>query len=229
MELNGPVAGTGYDQVVASSSATTGATVAPDGDQLPANLSLSLGFAPANNSMFWLINNKNTRTGSTTAPSRACPRARPSRWALSTESRTPAHQLHGQLRHRAGRRSGNDVVIYGVTNPNPNGSCCVLTGGSLVLRRGHGGPVRRHAGAPLPRAAPAPAQLLQQRPLLRQRRLQLRRRHRHRLGHRGLLRLPRRLLPGLPCITNADFNGDGDMGTDADIEAFFRVLAGGSC
>ena len=28
---------------------------------------------------------------------------------------------------------------------------------------------------------------------------------------------------------SADFNGDGDVGTDADIEAFFRVLAGGSC
>jgi hypothetical protein len=31
-----------------------------------------------------------------------------------------------------------------------------------------------------------------------------------------------------PCGT-ADFNGDGDLGTDADIEAFFRVLAGGNC
>ena len=28
---------------------------------------------------------------------------------------------------------------------------------------------------------------------------------------------------------SADFNGDGDLGTDADIEAFFRVLAGGGC
>jgi hypothetical protein len=28
---------------------------------------------------------------------------------------------------------------------------------------------------------------------------------------------------------SADFNGDGDVGTDADIEAFFRVLAGGHC
>jgi hypothetical protein len=28
---------------------------------------------------------------------------------------------------------------------------------------------------------------------------------------------------------SADFDGDGDAGTDADIEAFFRVLAGGSC
>jgi hypothetical protein len=31
----------------------------------------------------------------------------------------------------------------------------------------------------------------------------------------------------LPCTS--DFNGDGDLGTDADIEAFFRVLAGGAC
>jgi len=31
-----------------------------------------------------------------------------------------------------------------------------------------------------------------------------------------------------PCGT-ADFNGDGDIGTDSDIEAFFRVLSGGSC
>jgi hypothetical protein len=30
-------------------------------------------------------------------------------------------------------------------------------------------------------------------------------------------------------MSTADFNGDGDVGTDADIEAFFRVLAGGNC
>jgi hypothetical protein len=28
---------------------------------------------------------------------------------------------------------------------------------------------------------------------------------------------------------SADFNGDGSVGTDGDIEAFFRVLAGGAC
>src|SRR5262249_23280311 len=33
----------------------------------------------------------------------------------------------------------------------------------------------------------------------------------------------------LPACGSADFNGDGDIGTDADIEAFFRVLGGGSC
>jgi hypothetical protein len=32
-----------------------------------------------------------------------------------------------------------------------------------------------------------------------------------------------------PSCGTADFDGDGDIGTDADIEAFFRVLAGGAC
>jgi hypothetical protein len=31
------------------------------------------------------------------------------------------------------------------------------------------------------------------------------------------------------CICTADFNNDGDSGTDADIEAFFRCLAGSCC
>ena len=34
---------------------------------------------------------------------------------------------------------------------------------------------------------------------------------------------------GATACGSADFNGDGDIGTDADIEAFFRVLAGGTC
>jgi hypothetical protein len=34
---------------------------------------------------------------------------------------------------------------------------------------------------------------------------------------------------GVSGCGSADFNGDGDVGTDADIAAFFRVLAGGSC
>jgi hypothetical protein len=33
----------------------------------------------------------------------------------------------------------------------------------------------------------------------------------------------------IPTCGSSDFNGDGDFATDADIEAFFRVLAGGSC
>ena len=35
--------------------------------------------------------------------------------------------------------------------------------------------------------------------------------------------------PSAPCTNSADFNADGDIGTDADIESFFRVLAGGAC
>jgi hypothetical protein len=34
--------------------------------------------------------------------------------------------------------------------------------------------------------------------------------------------------PSITCGT-ADFNGDGDTGTDADIEAFFACLAGTCC
>ncbi len=30
-----------------------------------------------------------------------------------------------------------------------------------------------------------------------------------------------------PCTSTADFNADGDVGTDADIDAFFRVLGAG--
>jgi hypothetical protein len=36
-------------------------------------------------------------------------------------------------------------------------------------------------------------------------------------------------LSAAPCTSVADFNRDGDTGTYADIEAFFRVLAGGTC
>ncbi len=33
----------------------------------------------------------------------------------------------------------------------------------------------------------------------------------------------------VPCAGGADFDGDGDIGTDADIEAFFACLAGACC
>jgi hypothetical protein len=38
-------------------------------------------------------------------------------------------------------------------------------------------------------------------------------------------------LAGNCCATcsSIDFNADGDSGTDADIESFFRVLAGNPC
>jgi hypothetical protein len=36
-------------------------------------------------------------------------------------------------------------------------------------------------------------------------------------------------LPPAPGCGSADFNGDGDLGTDGDIEAFFRCLGGNCC
>jgi hypothetical protein len=36
-------------------------------------------------------------------------------------------------------------------------------------------------------------------------------------------------IPGIPTCGTADFNNDGDVGTDADIEAFFLCLAGNCC
>jgi hypothetical protein len=35
--------------------------------------------------------------------------------------------------------------------------------------------------------------------------------------------------PALLRINSADFNGDGDLGTDSDIAAFFACLAGNCC
>lgn len=40
---------------------------------------------------------------------------------------------------------------------------------------------------------------------------------------------PALLVPCPPACGTADFNGDGDVGTDQDIEAFFRCLAGTCC
>jgi hypothetical protein len=37
------------------------------------------------------------------------------------------------------------------------------------------------------------------------------------------------VVPGLPACGSADFNHDGDTGTDADISAFFACLAGNCC
>ena len=38
-----------------------------------------------------------------------------------------------------------------------------------------------------------------------------------------------RALPPVPVCGTSDFDGDGDSGTDADIEAFFACLAGQCC
>jgi fibronectin-binding autotransporter adhesin len=228
MELNGPAAGTGYDQVVASSSATTGATVAIGTNW--ANLVLSLGFAPANNSKFWLINNTNTRTGSTTGAFVGLPEG--SVVTLGTfggVTYTGTISYTGNFDTGQADGSGNDVVIYGVVNPNPTGSCCVFTGGSFCFGGDTADQCATRGGTFTPGGAcTGPSSC--------------------NAGHfcgsadfncdgdigtdsdiSAFFACLSGQCPGLPCVSNADFNGDGDIGTDTDIEAFFRVLGGGGC
>jgi autotransporter-associated beta strand protein len=228
MELNGPAAGTGHDQVVASSSAASGATVAIGNAW--ANLSLSLGFAPANNSMFWLINNKNTRAGTTTGAFVGLPEG--SVVTLGTfggVTYTGIISYAGNFDTGQADGSGNDVVIYSVTNPNPTGSCCVLTGSSLCFGGDTADQCATRGGTFTPGGTcTSPGSCNS--------------------GHfcgsadfncdgdigtdsdiSAFFACLSGQCPALPCVSSADFNGDGDTGTDTDIEAFFRVLGGGSC
>jgi autotransporter-associated beta strand protein len=180
MELNGAAAGSGYDQVVASSSATSGATVALGAGVN--TLALSLGFAPGANSMFWLINNKSTVAGSTTGSFAGLPEG--SAVTLGTfASRTYTGHIsyNGNFDTGQADHSGNDVVIYGVTTNC--GSADFNCDGDIGTDSDIEAFFACLAGN----------------------------------------------CPAAPCTSNADFNGDGDLGTDADIEAFFRVLGGGSC
>jgi hypothetical protein len=49
------------------------------------------------------------------------------------------------------------------------------------------------------------------------------------LGFCSLLTLTVEPNPCGPATCTGDFNGDGDTGTDADIEAFFACVAGNCC
>jgi len=86
MELNGPDAGSGYDQVIESSSTATPAATVALGSGV-ANLALSLGFAPANGSKFWLVVNTNAVT-TTTGNFIGLPRVGPRRWGPSAGTPT---------------------------------------------------------------------------------------------------------------------------------------------
>jgi fibronectin-binding autotransporter adhesin len=180
MELNGPGAGTGYDQVVASSSATSGATVTLGAGV--ANLSLSLGFAPANGSKFWLVNNTSVLAGSTTGNFAGLPEG-----AALTLGTFGGHTYTAQISYAGNFAtgladgSGNDIVLYNVA------------GGCSSADFDCDGDLGTDADIEAFFACLAGS------------------------------------CPSAPCMNNADFDADGDLGTDADIEAFFRVLAGGPC
>ncbi len=67
MDLNGPVAGLGYDQIVSVLQNATASNTVQLGTTVPANLFISLGYAPSSSDVFWLINSTNTvGTGNTT-------------------------------------------------------------------------------------------------------------------------------------------------------------------
>jgi hypothetical protein len=242
MQLNGPVAGTGYDQVVSILQNGTGAvgvatvklgsaTATPA--TTPANLVLSLGYAPASSDVFWLIVSKSTigTANLVTGTFAGLPEGSPitlgtfggfTYTGLITYN---ANFETGQLDH-----SGNDVAIYGISSPN--GSCCVLTGGGNGTQCFGGDTAAQcatrggtfTAGGTCTGAGSC--------------------NNGHFCGSvdfncdgdlgtdsdiAAFFSCLAGACPALPCISTADFNGDGDLGTDSDIEAFFRVLGGGSC
>jgi autotransporter-associated beta strand protein len=181
MELNGPAAGTGYDQVVVNTSATSGATVALGAGV--AALNISLGYAPTGAEKFWLINN--TSAGTTTGNFAGLAEG-----ATVTLGTFNGFTYTGTISYKGdfatnnpAAGTGNDVVIYNLVGPPKCGSADFNCDGDI----GTDADIEAFFAC-LAGVCPPP-----------------------------------------PCTNSADFNGDGDIGTDADIEAFFRVLAGGTC
>jgi autotransporter-associated beta strand protein len=182
MQLNGPAAGSGYDQVVQIVQSGTSAASTVLGTA--ATLNLSLGFAPTQGSVFWLIRNENMLGAANMTTGN---------FAGLLEGVTVPLGVFGGVTYTGtisykgdfatnnpASGSGNDVVIYNVHGCGTADFNC-------------DGDVGTDADIEAFFACLAGT------------------------------------CPSAPCANTADFNGDGDIGTDADIEAFFRVLAGGSC
>jgi autotransporter-associated beta strand protein len=182
VHLNGPAAGTGYDQLVSSSSAASGASVALGTGT--ANLALSpLGFAPAAGSNLWLIVNSNPVTTTTGNFAGLTEGTTVTLGTFGGATYTGTISYNGNFSTGLADHSGNDVVIYGITGTPLCGSADFNCDGDIGTD----------------------------------------------LDIEAFFACLAGSCPAAPCTNNADFNGDGDIGTDADIEAFFRVLAGGHC
>jgi autotransporter-associated beta strand protein len=223
MELNGPAAGTGYDQIVDSTATVNPVTTVNLGS---ANLALSLGFAPSNGSVFWLINNTNAVTLTSGNFAGLPEGSAVALGSLGGETYTGlisynANYATGQVDH-----SGNDVVIYNVLPSH--GSCCVLASSQCFSGDTSAQCATRGGTWTAGGTCVGPSSCSN--------------------GHfcgtidfncdgdvgtdadiEAFFACLAGTCPSLPCINNADFNGDGDIGTDSDIEAFFRVLGGGAC
>jgi autotransporter-associated beta strand protein len=186
VHLNGPAAGSGYDQIVSVTQNTTAAATCQLGTAVPANLVLSLGYAPSAGAQFWLINNTNPVATANTTTGNFAGLPEGSTVALGTfGGRAYTAQISYNANFDTGQadHSGNDVVLYNVAAAPGCGSADFNCDGAI----GTDADIESFFAC-LSGACPPP-----------------------------------------PCTSTADFNGDGSVGTDADIESFFRVLAGGNC
>jgi hypothetical protein len=143
MDLNGPVAGTGYDQVVSVSQNAAAANTLKlgiAGTTTPANLALSLGYAPSASDVFWLINSTNTlgTANTTTGAFAGLPQgATVTLGIFGGDTYTGTISYSGNFDTGAFFGSGagfNDVVIYNVV-PAPGSIALLALGGMLAMRR----------------------------------------------------------------------------------------------
>jgi autotransporter-associated beta strand protein len=145
MELNGPVAGTGYDQVQTFLQNATSVPQVILGDGTAtwaANLQLSLGYAPSASDVFWLIVNTNKyqanlgTANTTTGTFAGLPEG--STVTLGTfggNTYTGTISYKGDFDSNSpAAGTGNDVVIYNVV-PAPGSVALLGIGGLLAARR----------------------------------------------------------------------------------------------
>jgi autotransporter-associated beta strand protein len=146
MDLNGPVAGTGYDQIqqiLQNQSSAASVSLGDGSATWAANLQLSLGYAPSASDVFWLIVNSNTQPASlqpvantTTGTFVGLPEG--SSVTLGTfgsVTYTGTISYKGDYdTSNPGAGTGNDVVIYNIV-PAPGSVALLGIGGLLATRR----------------------------------------------------------------------------------------------
>jgi autotransporter-associated beta strand protein len=146
MDLNGPVAGSGYDQIqqILQNQSTTASVLLGDGSTTwAASLSLSLGYAPSASDVFWLIVNSNTQpaalqpvANTTTGTFAGLPEG--SSVTLGTYGSvtyTGTISYKGDFdANNPMSGAGNDVVIYNIV-PAPGSIALLGIGGMLAARR----------------------------------------------------------------------------------------------
>jgi autotransporter-associated beta strand protein len=151
MDLNGPTAGTGYDQIrtfmqnpTSAAQVLLGGAETPTPTTQPAVLQLSLGYAPSPTDVFWLITNTNAyqanlgTANTTTGTFAGMPQG--STVFLGNFLGNP---YYGTISYTGdfdsnnpAAAAGNDVVIYNISNVPAPGSVALLgIGGLLAARR----------------------------------------------------------------------------------------------